>query len=520
MLIKFIVIPVITVISAVTLITVFNISSIKEYQKSTVQEARKSFIEKNKKVINKKVKHIVKAIEYERKSFDLELKSNLKKKLSHINSGLTSFYNKYNTSHAKKDLNIQDELLSLIKHKNLIHTNDNYFVIDKITGKILYSGLKDWQEGENLKDTIDKNGVNVYDAILNSIKNKEAPFYNLNCTKEKEYLNDRKKLIAVSLFEPFNFIIGIVKKVATIDKSVQQKIAKRLQSTQENVKDYAFIIEIDNIYGGNNFGRVVVSNVPVIDGKLSDDKRDLRGKYHRKEYLRGIRNKGEVYVDYWYKKPNDLENIGKKLSYFYHYKPWNWIVGCGFYFDELDNEIKSINTSLEKKTDDNITNGITIGLLALFISISILILYTKNYFKKIKEYISKIEDQKNLFEKEKETFKSIYENSSDGVLLLKGGKIFDCNHSTLRIFDLNSKEQILSKTPIDLSPKYQLNNEKSMDLVEYYSKGCRQNSCSRFKWKFNKSNGDIIYTEVTLTNITNKDVDIIHAVIRENTDIK
>jgi len=62
--------------------------------------------------------------------------------------------------------------------------------------------------------------------------------------------------------------------------------------------------------------------------------------------------RGEGYVQYWWPKPGG-ETPVKKISYVTLYRPWNWVIGTGTYFDDLFQEILSIRF---------ITIGFIIGL--------------------------------------------------------------------------------------------------------------------------------------------------------------
>ena len=78
---------------------------------------------------------------------------------------------------------------------------------------------------------------------------------------------------------------------------------------------------------------------PDLVGKtLSDSYADITGHPFRKEMLKGLREKGEAYVEYQYKKPG-TEKISRKLSYFKLYPKWNWVLARGVYFDDLEDSI-------------------------------------------------------------------------------------------------------------------------------------------------------------------------------------
>ena len=64
--------------------------------------------------------------------------------------------------------------------------------------------------------------------------------------------------------------------------------------------------------------------------KFKDDK----GQYFMKDLMKEMLAKGETVNDYWFRKMSD-SNVSKKTTYSRWYKEWNWIIGAGFYHDDL-----------------------------------------------------------------------------------------------------------------------------------------------------------------------------------------
>src|SRR4030067_1335907 len=59
-------------------------------------------------------------------------------------------------------------------------------------------------------------------------------------------------------------------------------------------------------------------------------------------------------------------------------------------------------------------------------------------------------------------FRTLYESSSDAVMLLDEKGFFDCNEATLRIFGFLDKEEFIKLHPKDVSPQYQPDSLESM----------------------------------------------------------
>ena len=81
--------------------------------------------------------------------------------------------------------------------------------------------------------------------------------------------------------------------------------------------EYIFIYKVHDINGGDDFATMLVNpNRPDLLGKkISDNYKDAKGKMFRREMIKGIRDSGEAFVTYHYKKSGS-EEMGKKIELF------------------------------------------------------------------------------------------------------------------------------------------------------------------------------------------------------------
>lgn len=112
-------------------------------------------------------------------------------------------------------------------------------------------------------------------------------------------------------------------------------------------------------------------------------------------------------------------------------------------------------------------------------------------------------------------FRSLFEESADANLLIEDSLFIDCNQATLAMLRMDSKEQILDKSPAELSPELQPDGQRSdMKAEEVMDLAVRKGS-HRFEWVHSRADGTEVPVEVVLTPITGKDSTIIHAVWRD-----
>jgi len=140
--------------------------------------------------------------------------------------------------------------------------------------------------------------------------------------------------------------------------------------------------------------------------------------------------------------------------------------------------------------------------------------------KLLEELLEERRINEQALRESEESFKSLFLQSTDPILLVKNNRFIDCNPSTLNFLGYQEKEQIIGKTPWELSPPYQPDGQKSEDkahrvVAETLSKGN-----NRFEWMHTRADGAEILLEVVLTSIQFKGETAIHVSWRDITKRK
>ncbi|MGB3511654.1 MAG: PAS domain S-box protein [Microcoleaceae cyanobacterium] len=129
-------------------------------------------------------------------------------------------------------------------------------------------------------------------------------------------------------------------------------------------------------------------------------------------------------------------------------------------------------------------------------------------------------------------FRSLYEATSDAVILLDRHGIFDCNRAALKMFAVNNKEEFYNNNPEDFCPEFQQNGQKSVELIKTNIARAIVKGNSRFEWINKRVDQSEFPTEVLLTAMktgtySQKKLDkksvksmVLQAVIRDITDRK
>lgn len=286
--------------------------------------------------------------------------------------------------------NIYENLHNKISEKEVIETireairpirffeKAGYFFILSTSGDAILYPASTSIEGKNF--LTDDTGTNpeVIRNLINLAKKNQRGFYRYNWTKPGDTTGKLySKVSFVSYFKQLDWVIGTGEYYDILDEISKMTIIRDLE-TSFSVKsnDYFFLYEIHNLLGGDDFATMVVNNnrPDLVGTKLSDSYTDTHGKQFRKEFLAGIREKGEADSVYWYKKP-DGSGVGRKMAYFKYYPDWKWVVARGVYLSRLDAAVAAKKEELRTKVKDDIILLCVIFLIAVVVALIVAYLY-------------------------------------------------------------------------------------------------------------------------------------------------
>lgn len=147
--------------------------------------------------------------------------------------------------------------------------------------------------------------------------------------------------------------------------------------------------------------------------------------------------------------------------------------------------------------------------LTMSVMMITLIFSARAYFENIKNGISL-----------NESIHAIYENSSDGVVIIKNNKFFYPNKSVLEMFKVPSRELFLKTSVKTFIPEYQPDGSDSFRKMTKMMSKAMQNDSIRFEWLHYDYNGKELWCEIVLTKIRLDGQDVLHGVWRDISERK
>ncbi|MEA3490676.1 MAG: ATP-binding protein [Campylobacterota bacterium] len=119
-----------------------------------------------------------------------------------------------------------------------------------------------------------------------------------------------------------------------------------------------------------------------------------------------------------------------------------------------------------------------------------------------------------------ETFETIYEKSSDGIVLVKENRFLDCNEAAVKMFGYEMKNEFLKMHISQHMPKYQPDGSLSTVKMLKMLKISQKEGTNTLEWLHTRSNGIYFWTEIVLTKITLNGKEVVHGVWRDIDDRK
>ncbi len=119
----------------------------------------------------------------------------------------------------------------------------------------------------------------------------------------------------------------------------------------------------------------------------------------------------------------------------------------------------------------------------------------------------------------KQKFQSIYNESSDGIAIIRKNKMLECNKTLLKMFKYEGIKDFYALDFAQLTPKYQPDGQRSSRKVLKQMQRAHS-QLIRDEWVQINSKGEVFWAEITLQSIMLNDEEYLHATWRDISDRK
>lgn len=138
------------------------------------------------------------------------------------------------------------------------------------------------------------------------------------------------------------------------------------------------------------------------------------------------------------------------------------------------------------------------------------------YLLAIVEDVTEFKRTQNELKESEEKYRLLYESSTESILIISD-IITDCNAKTLDIFSC-SKDEIIGKSFLDLSPKNQPDGTNSKITYSAITRKVKEGKPQFFSWKMINGKGNLIDAEVSMKAVSIRNETYIIAIIRDVTE--
>ncbi|MCT7617539.1 cache domain-containing protein [Aliarcobacter butzleri] len=433
------------------------------------------YILKNKETIKEEVLRVYDFTKQLQKNTEEELKQNVKNRVYEAHEMATNIYEKYKTTKSKEEIfQIIKVALSGIR----FNEGRGYFFIDDIHGNKLSHPIDTSIEGKNFLNYTDVNGYRFFENIVNTIKDKTERFDEYYWYKPNTNKEVGRKIAFYKTFEPLNIAIGTGEYFDEFEKIIQKKALDYISMVRYGKTGYIFVINYDGLY-------------------LTHIKKEYIGKKFI-EHLSTQKNEnviptmieiaknGNGFYSYIQNKPSTEYPTGK-MSFVQGMNDWNWLIGSGFYEDDLNQEIADVKNKLDRNYEKYVLNILILGMV-LIIFLLIVSRYVSIFLEnKLKEYKKELDNkQAILYQQSKMAAMgemigniahqwrqplSIITTATSGMVLQKQMGVLTDEFFFEASNRINTSSQYLSQTIDDFRNFFIPNKEKSkVNLIEIFKK--------------------------------------------------
>jgi len=430
---------------------------------------------KNEELIKQRVYEVYDYIKREQESTEIELKGTLKEA---IDNAYNIADNIYQNNKNKNPEELKKLVIDALRNVRFNNGRGYYFIYENSGKNILLPHNKEL-EGKDFWNYQDAKGSYIIKDMTSLLSKNDEAFYEWYWFNPKNPDKQRKKIGLVRNLKQFDWFIGTGEYLEDFEKEVQEKVLKNIREIRFGNNGYIFIINYDTTYLSHlnkNFinKKAVVNNDMIGTNKVIED-------------LIEIAKNGEGFYTYIQNKKPDNDQTVKKISFVKGLENWSWMIGTGYYEDDIQHVIKAKRDELNQEFKKYLFKTVIFALVLIFILMVISIYLTKILQNKFIKYQNEKTKQQNIIAQQakmaamgemigniahqwRQPLSSI-SVSSTGMLLQKQMNILDDEFLKQGLKQINDSVQYLSATIDDFRNFYKTDKNKcEFKIVETIEK--------------------------------------------------
>ena len=383
------------------IITQIFIQQKNEYLENDIKILEKTYIDNNKINIKDLVNTFHSLIDLEKKTQEEDFKNQIVLYVKQAHSIASAIYER---DILKADYSKEKtiETIKLALKEIRFNNHFGYMFMYESTGKNIFNAEFPQIEGKNLWNYKDGSGKLILQEMYDILNQRNETFYEWYWKKPKSGDKQFKKIGYFKKFEPFDMFIGTGDYVEDFENKIKSKILHKINNFGLKAPEHLFIYDLDGLCLANPKKELIGTN--------RYDSKNHNGEYTLRETLQYTKEKKEGFINYNSSiKLNENLISNEKISYVKLFEDWQWVIGSGFYLEELTNEIEKRKQALES-SNKNAINKIVLISFIITVLLVFISFYLSNMLKNIfhdykikikKELSDKLEKEKLLIQQSK-----------------------------------------------------------------------------------------------------------------------
>ena len=361
------------------------------YWHKITNQKSEEYINNQKIYVQEIVKNELEYIRIQNENFEQNIHDRVRQNVYQAILTAESIYQKYVGK--KSDEEIKAIIIATISSLKFEMEYEEVFISD-LNGIGVYYPRQPEFSGKNLNYFKDANGSSVIHEELKLLKSAAEGYldYNLVSPKDNSETTPQKKITFIKRFNHFNWYFGSKQYTEDYFPKFRDEIAQKISTVRFRYGGYIFFNQAD--------GRPIVMDGKVYKGDLNmltqtNDKRHTIFK----QQLDVAKNNPEGGFFYYKWNKMDKTEPSEKCSYVQLFKEYNWLIGAGFYLDEINESIREQQQMLKSDQQKDILIILLILIVLLFFEAVIIYHFNKRYNSDFERFFNFFYLSQNSFNK-------------------------------------------------------------------------------------------------------------------------
>ncbi len=177
---------------------------------------------------------------------------------------------------------------------------------------------------------------------------------------------------------------AIEKEYAAPDSpEARARVKELLRPLRYGSDGYFFVYD----FQGNT---LLLPTRPEVEGKNRWQDKDTKGTFLIQEIVKAARE-GDGYSEYWTNKPS-IGRDAPKLSFNLVLDKYQWVVGTGFYIDDIDTELAALRSEREENMHGSLQSSVLLILVILGVTLAVTVVLGNRVTRPLADAVAALND--------------------------------------------------------------------------------------------------------------------------------